>query len=60
MDFHRRQLQKIRNAFKFLYKKGLNFSQAVTELKRNKDCNEINELIEFFNNSNRGITGGEK
>lgn len=48
---------KIKKAFKLLYKSNLNVKQAIERLQEEKGCAEIEYLIDFILNSQRGICG---
>ncbi len=54
------QLDRIRSAFKTLYRAGLNRSQALTELRSRPDAHspELAELIAFAHATERGLTPG--
>ncbi|GIX43094.1 MAG: acyl-[acyl-carrier-protein]--UDP-N-acetylglucosamine O-acyltransferase [Leptospiraceae bacterium] len=60
-NFSEEQRRHIKNAYKILYKKGLTYSSAIEELKKqfSNDPN-ITNLISFIENSKRGILGAEK
>lgn len=48
----------IKQAYKLLYRSGLNISQAINRIREEVPaCNEITELIEFIETSERGIAG---
>ncbi len=47
----------IKHAFKFLFRSGLNFSQGLERIKQEIDPSpELDHLIDFFNNTRRGIS----
>ncbi|HDS30182.1 MAG TPA: hypothetical protein ENN67_03975, partial [Firmicutes bacterium] len=49
----------IRNAFRLLYRSGLNFSDAIERIKSElEQTDEIKHLIEFFQTSKRGVARG--
>ncbi|PWT95389.1 MAG: acyl-[acyl-carrier-protein]--UDP-N-acetylglucosamine O-acyltransferase [Candidatus Melainabacteria bacterium] len=48
----------IKQAYKTLYKSGLNFSQAIAQLEQESEQpQEVNEIIDFFKTSKRGVLG---
>lgn len=49
---------EIKQAFKLLYRSGLNTSQALEEIKKSFSSPEIDELVKFIENSKRGICDG--
>lgn len=52
-------INHIREAYKLLYRSGLNVSQAVDSMERNlMPCKEIKHLLDFLRDSTRGITRG--
>lgn len=53
------QRENIRQAFKILYRSGMNFSQALVVLKQQTPSAEIEHIIEFIESSNRGVCGTE-
>lgn len=56
--FTEEQKRNIKNAYKILYRKGLPYSKAIEELKQTfPDNSDIQRLIEFIENSPRGILG---
>ncbi len=54
-NFSNRSRSQIKMAFKLLYKSGLNVRQAIGQLQSQKDCYEIEYLINFILHSQRGI-----
>ena len=46
---------EIRNAYKTIYRSGLNVSSALGEIERGNPCEEVRHLVEFIKNSKRGI-----
>jgi UDP-N-acetylglucosamine acyltransferase len=51
----------VKNAYKLLYQSGLNFSQAIAQLKdENNIASEVQEIIDFFVSSKRGVIGAYK
>jgi UDP-N-acetylglucosamine acyltransferase len=46
---------EIRNAFKTLYRSGLNVPSALREIERGNPCEEVRQFVEFIKNSKRGI-----
>ena len=54
--FTRERIKIIKEAYKILYRSGLNLSNAVEKLKNELPMNEdIKYILEFMNNSRRGI-----
>ncbi|MCX5667859.1 MAG: acyl-ACP--UDP-N-acetylglucosamine O-acyltransferase [Candidatus Omnitrophica bacterium] len=53
--FPRETIHKIMEAFKVLYRSGLNTSQAIEEVKKLGQSLELDHLIEFIRSSKRGI-----
>lgn len=51
----REVIENIKEAYKILYLSNLNTSQAIEEMKKLKPSKEIDHLIEFIENSKRGI-----
>lgn len=49
---------EIKQAYKLLYRSGLNISQAVEAMKKNLSSKEVQYLIGFIESSKRGIIGG--
>ncbi|OGW80824.1 MAG: acyl-[acyl-carrier-protein]--UDP-N-acetylglucosamine O-acyltransferase [Omnitrophica bacterium RIFCSPLOWO2_12_FULL_44_17] len=52
--------EEIKQAYKILYRSGMNFANALTEIERKFTSPEIKCLIEFVKNSKRGITSGSE
>lgn len=46
----------IKQAYKTIYQSGLNRSQALEQLKQTQQTDEVNNIIGFFENSDRGVT----
>ena len=57
-QFSQKTRQKIREAYRILFRSGLNTSQAVTELKKIDHDPAIERLIHFIEKSKRGICTG--
>lgn len=53
--FPRETIHNIMDAFKTLFHSGLNTTQAIEEIKKKNPSKEINHIIEFIQNSKRGI-----
>ena len=53
--FPRETIHKIMEAFKLLYKSNLNTTQAIDEIKKLGPSKELDCIVEFINNSKRGI-----
>lgn len=53
--FPRETIHKIMDAFKYLYHADLNTTQAIEEIKKIGPSKELDNLIEFVQNSKRGI-----
>ncbi len=53
--FSRETIDGIREAYKFLYLSDLNTAQAIEEMKKLKPSKELDHLMEFVQNSKRGI-----
>lgn len=49
---------EIKQAYKLLYRSGLNVSQAIEEMKKTLASAEVKHLIEFIETSKRGILDG--
>jgi UDP-N-acetylglucosamine acyltransferase len=50
--------EKVRQAYRILYRSGLNTSQAVARLEEEfGDCEPVRKIIEFIRRSKRGIAG---
>ncbi|MEI7752130.1 MAG: acyl-ACP--UDP-N-acetylglucosamine O-acyltransferase [Candidatus Omnitrophota bacterium] len=49
---------EIKNAFKLLYRSGLNVSQALEEIKKSLKSQEVVHMVEFIEASKRGILDG--
>jgi UDP-N-acetylglucosamine acyltransferase len=46
----------VKNAYRKLYRTGLNFSQAIEQIeKEGKPCSEVQEIIDFIRSSKRGV-----
>ena len=55
-DFDTQQIKNIKDAYRLIYRKGLKFDEAVTEIeKRSADQPELNILLESLRSSERGI-----
>ena len=50
---------EIKEAYRLLYRSGLNVSQAISEIEANFHSAEIKLLIQFIRNSKRGICAGQ-
>lgn len=50
----------IKQAYKLLYRSGLNVSQAVEAIRKSCDSSEAAHLIEFIKSSKRGICAGSR
>ncbi len=49
---------EIKQAYKLLYRSGLNITQALTAIKENYQSAEVKHLVEFIEKSERGICDG--
>lgn len=47
----------IKEAYRIIYRANMNVSQAVAQLKTRSNCDEVEQIIRFFENSDRGVTG---
>jgi UDP-N-acetylglucosamine acyltransferase len=48
----------IKNAYRKLYRSGLNFGQALEQIEADPEkCPEVEEIIEFYRASKRGVLG---
>jgi len=47
----------IKRAYKTLYNSGLNFSQAIQQIKQEEMLPEVAEIVDFFDSSKRGVLG---
>ena len=55
--FKREVLQALKEAHRFLYRDGLNRSQALDRVEHEiEPFEEIKELVSFFRNSTRGVS----
>ncbi|MCM8775567.1 MAG: acyl-ACP--UDP-N-acetylglucosamine O-acyltransferase [Candidatus Omnitrophica bacterium] len=50
--------EEIKQAYKLLYRSGLNVSQAVAAIKKNLSSQEVAHLVQFIEESKRGIVDG--
>ncbi len=50
---------EIKEAYRLLYRSGLNVAQALAEIKTNFHSNEIEHLVRFVKESKRGICAGQ-
>jgi UDP-N-acetylglucosamine acyltransferase len=54
--FNRDVLQALKEAYRFLYRDGLNRSQALDRVEHDVEpFDEIKELVAFYRNSSRGV-----
>lgn len=53
---NRAVISEIKNAFRVIYRSGLNVSNAIKKLEENGPCEEIRYLIDFIKKSKRGIS----
>ena len=51
---------EIKQAYKFLYRSGLNVSQALGAIKKNLKSEEVKHLVRFIEDSKRGILDGSR
>ncbi len=59
-EFSNDQIYTIQDAYRFIYQKGLNTTQALETIKSEMpDSKERNEIINFIGESKRGIISGE-
>jgi UDP-N-acetylglucosamine acyltransferase len=49
---------EIKNAYRLLYRSGLNVSQAIEEIRKNLRSKEVAHMVEFIEASKRGILDG--
>lgn len=49
---------EVKQAFKLLYRSGLNVSQALEEMRKTLKADEVKQLIQFVEDSKRGIIDG--
>jgi UDP-N-acetylglucosamine acyltransferase len=56
-EFSGHSRQQIKQAFKLLYKSGLNLTQAIERLQKEQNSGEVKQLINFIQKSQRGICG---
>ena len=56
--FTSEERSQVKQAFKFLYKSGLNTTQALEEIKKTLKLKPIQILVDFIENSDRGIAAG--
>lgn len=47
----------IKRAYKLLYHSGLNYSQAINQIEKEEVIPEVQEIIDFFRSSKRGVIG---
>ena len=58
-DFSSKQINQIQNIYRIIYLEGRNNSQAVKKVKSSiKDSNEKSIVLNFLENSDRGIIKG--
>ena len=50
--------EEVKRAYKLLYRKGLNVSQALEAIEQTCGSSEVKELVEFIKISKRGISAG--
>jgi len=55
-----RTRDEIKQAYKLLYRSGLNVSQALEAIKKDLKSEEVKYLVRFIENSKRGICAGAK
>ena len=53
--FKKNDIEKIRNYYKIIFKKGLNTSQAIDALEKEPNENNLVKIIEFIKSSERGM-----
>ena len=58
--FTAEQIDEIHNAYRVIYQSGLNHTDALKKMEELPPTNEINEIISFIQNSERGILKGYK
>ena len=54
-DFSESVKHEIKEAFRYLYRRGLNTTQALEEIEKHSNSSEIKQLVEFVRGSKRGI-----
>jgi UDP-N-acetylglucosamine acyltransferase len=54
-NFSEEKIKTLNDAYKIIFKSGLNTSQALKKLEEINNCEEIKEIIEFIKSSQRGI-----
>ena len=54
-NFSEEKIKILNEAYKIIFKSGLNTSQALKKLEEMNDCEEVKEIIEFIKSSKRGI-----
>ncbi len=60
-DFSKKSLKALQKAFRLLYRSGLNTKHALERIKAEvQTCPELERLLEFIENSERGIASGHK
>ncbi len=58
--FSRDQMRALREAFRKVYRSGLNNAQAVSELRQNTLTTEATHFVDFVSSAKRGIIAGGK
>jgi UDP-N-acetylglucosamine acyltransferase len=54
-NFSEEKIKILNEAYKIIFKSGLNTSQALKKLEEMNDCEEVKDIIEFIKSSKRGI-----
>ncbi|MCB1194813.1 acyl-ACP--UDP-N-acetylglucosamine O-acyltransferase [bacterium] len=55
-NYSKESIQSIKEAYKTLYRSNLNTSQAIDEIAKLSETNELRTILEFVKNSSRGIS----
>ncbi|MFN4227441.1 MAG: acyl-ACP--UDP-N-acetylglucosamine O-acyltransferase [Candidatus Ratteibacteria bacterium] len=54
-NFPKEKIEILENAYKIIFRSGLNTSEALRKLEQMNSCQEIQDIIEFIKSSERGI-----
>lgn len=54
-NFSKEKIELLENVYKIIFRSGLNVSDAITELEKINNCQEVSDVINFIKKSERGI-----
>ncbi len=54
-NFSKEKIELLEKVYKIIFRSGLNVSEAISELEKINNCEEVKEVINFIKNSERGI-----